>query len=530
MAIAANNLLNLVTWAFIGFTIALFLYQFTIYCVRFKKVSRDLKNFNINNPDKTTCSFSSLFDRYHSTLTNNKTSEYANDFINLDSVCSSYKIKIEVLNTIPNILTSVGILGTFVGLSVAIINFNATSSESIRNSINILLQGMGTAFFTSVLGMFCSSVFLWIERSWINKLNCLIDTVCDKIDQEHHSSVDQIVLNSFRFTTEEGYTVEPHELLTSVKECVKNMQNTLSRFGTDLCDSIGNAMDNSFQYKLVPILNDLSNKLENPAQVLTDSLMIEFRNICNDFRENLTKGVNDQMDELIERFIDASNAINNIPETLDTITKELTKCTEKAVESYKAMSESLEDHVEQFNKLSDTFILSIDRINEAFNSISEFHTQLQLITTAVSEAKVGINAASANLEKIIESISQSLKNASDINTNTGNKVDTYLKEITIIQTGLKEIFAEITKGLDEYSNTAKNGLQTMLNPFTTSVTDAAQNITNSIAPLNDTVGDLNDFSMTIYEAITAFSKTTQSLDKSIRELSKLEDLLKQQQN
>ena len=70
----------------------------------------------------------------------------------------------------------------------------------------------------------------------------------------------------------------------------------------------------------------------------------------------------------------------------------------------------------------------------------------------------------------------------------------------------------------------------MLNPFTTSVTDAAQNITNSIAPLHDTVGDLNDFSMTIHEAITAFSKTTQSLENSLRELSRLKDLLKQQQN
>jgi hypothetical protein len=123
--------------------------------------------------------------------------------------------------------------------------------------------------------------------------------------------------------------------------------------------AIGNAMDNSFQDKLVPILNDLSSKLENPAQALTDSLMIEFRNICNDFRENLTKGVNDQMNELIERFIDASNAINNIPETLDTVNKELTECTGKAVESYKAMSESLDNHIEKFDTLSDTFTFSI---------------------------------------------------------------------------------------------------------------------------------------------------------------------------
>ena len=530
MVIATNNLLNLITWFFIGLTVMLFIGYLVAYILKFKRANNDLKAFDIKEFDSARGGFASLFDRYTSVLKNNRTSEYANDFINIDSVANAYKIRTDVLNTIPNILTSLGILGTFVGLSVAIISFNAVSSDSIRDSINVLLQGMGTAFFTSVAGMFFSSIFLMIERHWINKLSWRIDEICDKIDQMHHASADQIILDSFRLTIEEGYIVEPNELLASVRESVKDMQNTLSRFGTDLCDSIGNAMDNSFQDKLVPILNDLSSKLENPAQALTDSLMLEFRNICNDFRENLTKGVNDQMNELIERFIDASNAINNIPETLDTVNKELTECTGKAVESYKAMSESLENHVKQFDELSDTFTFSIERINEAFISLSELHTQLQLIPEAVAEAKEGINTASTNLKDIIENISESLENASKINSDTGNKVDSYLSQISSIQTGLKGIFEEITIGLNKYSNTAKDGLQNMLNPFTTSVTDAAQNITNSIAPLHDTVGDLNDFSMTIHEAITAFSKTTQSLDSSIRELSRLKDLLKQQQN
>lgn len=528
MTIAATDLLSLITWLFIGFTIALFLWYTHLFRPRFRKANKELGLFDINNPETATGKFSSLYNRYESSLSNNRTCEYANDFINIDSVANAYKIKTDVLNTIPNILTSLGILGTFVGLSVAIINFNAGSSESIRDSINILLNGMGTAFFTSVAGMACSSFFLWRERRWINKLSWEIDRICDILDQKYHSSVDKIILDSFRLTTEDGYTVEPHELLASVRESVKDMQNTLSRFGTDLCDSIGNAMDNSFQDKLVPILNDLSSKLENPAQALTDSLMLEFRNICNDFRENLTKGVNDQMNELIERFIDASNAINNIPETLDTVNRELTDCTGKAVESYKAMSESLDKQINKFNELSDTFTFSIERINEAFVSLSELHSQLQLIPEAVAEAKDGINAASDNLKDIIENISESLENASKVNSDTSDKVDTYLSQISSIQTGLKGIFEEITIGLGKYSSTAKDGLQAMLNPFTTSVTDAAQNITNSIAPLHDTVGDLNDFSMTIHEAITAFGKTADSLDNTIRELSKLKDLLKQQ--
>lgn len=519
------SILNFITWAFIGVTILLFFGYLLVYVPRFKKVNKHLGVFNVDNIDSNPEPLKTLLSGYKNLLRYNKTSEYANDSINFESIDKAYKLKTTVLNSIPNILTSIGILGTFIGLSIAIISFNSVSSDSIRDSINILLQGMGTAFFTSVAGMLTSSLFLIVERYLVNSVNWNINRICDHLDHKYHVSTDQIILDSFRFTTENEYIVEPHELLISVKESIKDMQNSLSRFGTDLVDSIGVAMDISFQDKLVPILNDLSRKLENPAQALTDSLIVEFRNICNDFNNNLTNGVNEQMNELIERFIDASNAINNIPETLDTINKELTASTNKTVDSYKTMSDSLEKHVKQFDELSDTFTFSIERINEAFVSLSELNTELQAIPITVKEAKDSIVTASNNIQNIIANISESLDTASKINTDTSNKVDTYLKQISSIQTGLKAVFEEISIGLHNYSNTAKDGLQTMLNPFTTSVTDATQNITNSIAPLQDSVSELNDFSMSIHESITAFTKTTESLDKSIRQLSKLRDLL-----
>lgn len=521
------SLLNVITWVFIGLTTIIFCLCFIKYRLRFNKALKDIENFDINNTDSLQYPLKDILLTYRGLLINQKTSECANDVINFDSISKSYNIKTTVLSSIPNILTSIGILGTFVGLSIAIINFNAVSSDSIRDSIDVLLKGMGTAFYTSVVGMFTSSVFLGCEKNWINKLNWNIDSLCGELDRKYYISANQLIIDSFRYTTEDGFRVEPYELLVSMKESIKDMQNSLSRFSTDLVDSIGVAMDTSFQDKLVPILNDLSNKLENPAQVLTDSLMIEFRNICNDFRNNLTSGINEQMDELIERFIDASNAINNIPETLNTINMELTDSTDKAVNSYHAMSESLENHVKQFDDLSDTFAFSIERINEAFVSLSELNTQLQAIPEAINDARCGIDAASNNLREAIKNITESLEFSSKVNSNTGNMVDSYLNQISSIEGGLKTIIEELIFGLNKYSSTARDGLQSMLNPFTTSVTDAAQNITNTITPLHDSVGDLNDFSLTIHESIVSFTKVIESLDKSIKELKDIKDNIHQ---
>ncbi|MCT8837370.1 MotA/TolQ/ExbB proton channel family protein, partial [Glaesserella parasuis] len=67
----------------------------------------------------------------------------------------------------PTILTSLGILGTFVGISVALYDFNV---QDLDASIPILLDGMKIAFFTSVIGM-ALSILLKIIMLYLGKEN-----------------------------------------------------------------------------------------------------------------------------------------------------------------------------------------------------------------------------------------------------------------------------------------------------------------------------------------------------------------------
>ncbi len=46
---------------------------------------------------------------------------------------------------------ALGILGTFIGIIIGLLNFN---TESIDTSIPVLLGGLKTAFITSIVGMF----------------------------------------------------------------------------------------------------------------------------------------------------------------------------------------------------------------------------------------------------------------------------------------------------------------------------------------------------------------------------------------
>jgi len=52
-------------------------------------------------------------------------------------------------------IVSVGVLGTFVGIFIGLQAFNP---EDITNSVNDILVGLKTAFFTSIVGMSVSTI------------------------------------------------------------------------------------------------------------------------------------------------------------------------------------------------------------------------------------------------------------------------------------------------------------------------------------------------------------------------------------
>lgn len=58
-------------------------------------------------------------------------------------------------------IVSVGVLGTFVGIFIGLQNFNP---EDIINSVNEILSGLKTAFFTSIAGMSVATILSIIEK------------------------------------------------------------------------------------------------------------------------------------------------------------------------------------------------------------------------------------------------------------------------------------------------------------------------------------------------------------------------------
>lgn len=64
-----------------------------------------------------------------------------------------------VMNQIPGVLTGLGILGTFIGLLMGLRDISFATVESALGSVQDILSGINTAFYTSIAGVILSILF-----------------------------------------------------------------------------------------------------------------------------------------------------------------------------------------------------------------------------------------------------------------------------------------------------------------------------------------------------------------------------------
>lgn len=69
-----------------------------------------------------------------------------------------------VVQQIPGTVTALGLLGTFIGLIIGISGIGFSSVEAALSSIEVLLSGIQTAFYTSIAGVIFSILFNLIYR------------------------------------------------------------------------------------------------------------------------------------------------------------------------------------------------------------------------------------------------------------------------------------------------------------------------------------------------------------------------------
>lgn len=92
------------------------------------------------------------------------------DYINEDEI--DLHVHKKILEMAPDIFTSLGILGTFIGLVWGLKSFEPSSYETMTTSVSALVDGIKVAFLTSIYGIAFALIYRFRNEKRLFRNGC----------------------------------------------------------------------------------------------------------------------------------------------------------------------------------------------------------------------------------------------------------------------------------------------------------------------------------------------------------------------
>lgn len=265
------------------------------------------------------------------------------------------------------LLTSLGILGTFVGIVVGLLNFNVTH---IDTSINALLDGLKTAFITSIVGTGLAIIF----RGFV------VPLIGSK------TAKDQIAAEE----------VSAWHLLEAIQQQSSQLELLRKTLGEDNDSSmIG-------QIKLLRSdLNDHAKQLSRQTEPVAQSLQLlqrtatEQQTAFHTFEDRLWIKLQDFADMMSKSATE--QVVNALKETITSFNDKL---TEQFGENFKQLNESVKELVvwqdnykQQIFDMMEQYRLGVASIQSTEQSVSKISDESRSITESMEHLQqvIGLN-------------------------------------------------------------------------------------------------------------------------------------------
>lgn len=195
------------------------------------------------------------------------------DYINEDSVIDKPGHS-QLAELIPSLLTSLGILGTFIGLMEGLTSVNFSDAQGTMDSIPLLLTGMRFAFATSVAGITCSLLFNMFYRMSVGR-------VCRALD-----SFDEAF-----------YELAMPRPLSPEVQLICQKQDEEERLAR-IAEAVGNRVSSSLEMAVSRAMDPLTKSLDTFIQGATQEQVEGVRRIVGQFVSQMNAQLSGQMTTL----------------------------------------------------------------------------------------------------------------------------------------------------------------------------------------------------------------------------------------
>lgn len=404
-----------------------------------------------------------------------------------------------------NIASTIGVLGTFVGISIGLWKFNP---NDITSSVPLLLSGMKIAFATSIIGMAASIFMKYIalkneDEENIDDIMELFNTMIAESRNVNNTLIEnqkqtENVLNK----VSEIWASHQENLTVELKSEILNLNNNIISKQEEL---IGEFKKLGECFTLLNSgVNNLLTWQENYKETIentTKELEIVIQTIHN-------------ADESIESISKNSSLIKENNENLSEVLKEINKTQNVIIDSNKSIIE-----------ISNTAKESIPQINEHFTNIdNRTKESTAYLQTLISE---NLNNIKSYLEKITEDVlSKTTQSIYENNRQFKYEISEHISQCKMLIYSLKDLIPDINEHLlstqKRFNKTLIHFNEEVQNSFkenTYEINKQVQLLKENTANINNTLDDTISESTKRLENITV--ATSNQIKTMAEEMEKL---------
>ena len=417
-------------------------------------------------------------------------------YFSADNVSKAYTLNLRMLDSASGTLVGLGLLGTFLGLTVGILGFDSSDSNNIQQSIQNLLGGMGTAFSTSLVGMAGSIIYTFFDKSMRNKMLRSLNTLTEKIDDTYFiddnalqeqiqaSLVDKIIKavqtelsTKLMYSNESGESVTVANAVREILSENSEQSKALKSFSTDLALELNNGFDEvlsrHMQQKILPLMesvdattktvvehiDQMASTVASPASGLMESVVDELKKsmgaMIDEFKTNLSGSTTSQLETLALQLGTASQTMGDFPKNMENISNTLQVTIDEvknAIEeisktSATANSTAMQQMQEQIAFATGSISSALTEVREVMSGITQ--SSQEQSNQMVSKLAEATEKMGTFLDNTIVSLSSSVQNSmksitDDVSSKQADLIA--LQEDTTAQT--KKLLEAFNAGLD----------------------------------------------------------------------------------
>lgn len=350
-------------------------------------------------------------------------------------------LKSDFYRHLPGILTGLGIIGTFSGLILGLTHFEVSNNpELVRNSLRLLVQGVGHAFKVSAAAITLAMLFTWVEKSLLTaryrqvaRLVAMIDSLFDAgIGEEYlarlvraaetsatqSGQLRQVLVNELKqvmsaLTAQQlesaarQQEVSSAQIAWAISEALREPMNRVA----EAVERASNRQNDGVLQTLERLLEQFSRQLAQQMEGSLGQNQAGLQRLLTETGQNLHRAVSEfrHVAEQLERLVQAS--VRQTAGELQAVGQGIGQAASQAASTFHAVSGDLQGTAQALASAGQFASQIMQSQQQAQQQLSQTLTELRtLLDHARREAGLSAELVS-HMERAAQSLGQAEKRA-----------------------------------------------------------------------------------------------------------------------